>query len=78
MHLIFYDTSPLKVFMQMCTMRTFCAHGEVRESRGVTRLSVHNVHVTCTLCTRVQGSQAAKEKANGPAKKVAIHILPRH
>ena len=30
--------------MQMCTMRTFCAHGEARESRGDSRLFVHIVH----------------------------------
>ena len=28
-HLNLFDTSPLQVFVQMCTMCTVCAHGEL-------------------------------------------------
>ena len=31
LHLILFDTSPLQVFVQMCSMCTVCAHGEVHE-----------------------------------------------
>lgn len=51
LHLILFDTSPLKGFVQMCTLCTFCARGEPRERKELKRFRVHKVHEMCTLCT---------------------------
>lgn len=51
LHLILFDTSPLKGFVQMCTLCTFCARGEPRARqvlrtfpRAQSARDVHFVH----------------------------------
>jgi hypothetical protein len=51
LHLNLFDTSPLKGFVQMSTLCTFCAHGELRERqelrtflRAQRARDVHFVH----------------------------------
>src|ERR1700749_3017332 len=63
LHLIAFDTSPLKGFVQMCTLCTFCAHGELRERkelrpflRAQSARDVHLVHHRNDLAKRVRKS----------------------
>lgn len=78
LHLISFDTSPLKGFVQMCTMFTFCAHRELPEIQQDSAFHrahrAHNVHG----CARDPGIYGTVRKLDDPTKKIEIHIVSAH
>ena len=52
LHLILFDTSPLKGFMQMCTKRTFVHAVNCVTYQGLLFCLCTLVHMLCTLRTQ--------------------------
>ena len=52
LHLIFFDTSPLKGFMQMCTKRTFVHSVNCVTYQALLFCLCTLVHMLCTLRTQ--------------------------